>query len=59
MIRILLNVLQTVLTTKSDLVLENLSLRKQVAVLKGNRPRPKLVDDERKFWVALCKAWPR
>ena len=59
MIRILLDVLQAVLTTKSDLILENLALRQQVAVLKGKRPRPNLVDGERRFWVALREAWPR
>ena len=40
---------------RADLVLENLALRQQVAVLKKHRPRPTLGDTDRTFWVALSR----
>jgi hypothetical protein len=43
---------------RADLVIENLALRQQVAVLKRERPRPLLEDTDRAFWVALRRSWP-
>ena len=42
----------------ADLVIENLALRQQLAVLKKERPRPPLGDTDRALWVALRKSWP-
>ena len=42
---------------RADLVIENLSLRQQVAALKKERPRPRLDDVDRAFWVALRLSW--
>ena len=33
-------------------------LRQQLAVLKQRRPRPRLTDADRLFWVVLSKIWP-
>ena len=38
---------------RADLAVENLALRQQLAVLKRNRPRPRLDDMDRAFWMAL------
>ncbi len=43
---------------RADLVIENLALRQQVTALKKERPRPRLDDDDRAFWVALRSSWP-
>jgi putative transposase len=42
---------------RSQLILENLALRQQVAALKRERPRPLLTDMDRLFWVALREKW--
>jgi len=43
-----------------DLATENLALRQQLAVMKYQRPRPRLTDADRLFWVLLsriCSDW--
>ena len=42
---------------RADLVIENLALRQQVTALKKERPRPRLDDLDRAFWVALRRSW--
>jgi transposase InsO family protein len=44
---------------RTDLALEILALRQQVAVLKRKRPRPKLNRMDRLFWTALRSFWSR
>jgi hypothetical protein len=44
---------------RAELVIENLALRQQVAALKKERPRPRLDDTDRGFWVALRASWPQ
>jgi putative transposase len=43
--------------SRSQLVLENLALRQQLAVLSRERPRPTLRRRDRLFWVCLSKLW--
>ena len=50
--------LRAIFRTREQLLIENLALRQQVAVLKKERPRPMLDDVDRAFWVALRAAWP-
>jgi hypothetical protein len=45
--------------TRSDLLLENLALRQQLAVLKVKQPRPRLRPTDRLFWMMLRRWWPR
>jgi hypothetical protein len=45
--------------SRSDLLVENLALRQQLAILTGKRPRPRLRVADRLFWVALRRLWPR
>ena len=57
LIAIVVRALRAVLWSRSDLVVENLTLRQQVEALKRTRPRPRLDDADRAFWVAMRRAW--
>lgn len=43
---------------RRDLLLENLVLRQQLAVLKGRRPLVRLTAADKWFWVMLRRLWP-
>ena len=43
---------------RRDLLLENLALRQQLAVLKQRYPRPRLSTSDKLFWVVLRRIWP-
>ena len=43
--------------TQRALVLENLALRHQLAVLQRTAPRPRLRPSDRLFWVLLSRLW--
>jgi hypothetical protein len=45
--------LRALFRSRAELVIENLALRQQAAVLKRKRPRPALENVDRAFWVAL------
>ena len=55
----LLGALRSAFRRRSDLVLENLALRQQLAALKDRRPRPRLSRPGRLFWVTLSQFWSR
>jgi hypothetical protein len=40
-----------------DLTLENLALKRQLAIFKRSHPRPRLRPTDRLFWVWLSKIW--
>ena len=44
--------------SRRDLVLENLALRQQLAVLGGAAPRPRLASHDRVFWVICGDSGP-
>ena len=44
---------------RGSLVLENMVLRQQLAVLKRRRPRPSLNIVDRIFWIAVRRFWSR
>jgi hypothetical protein len=44
--------------SRRDLLLENLALRQQLAVLKERRPKARLAGPEKMFWVMLRRLWP-
>jgi putative transposase len=50
-------VLRLLLLPRSQLVLENLALRQQLAVLRRSVPRSRLWTRDRLFWVALSRWW--
>ncbi len=45
--------------SRSDLILENLALRQQIAVLTRTKPRARLEPEDRILWVALRQSWSR
>jgi hypothetical protein len=52
---ILASVLRALLLDRQRLILENLALRQQVAVLRRGVKRPKLEDRDRIFWIGLMR----
>src|SRR5450432_3420966 len=54
-----LGAVSRILRTHRGLVLENLALRQQLAVLKRKHPRPRLGPLDKLFWVLARRFWPR
>src|ERR1035441_1570313 len=52
-----IGVLIRLFRSRGNLVLENLVLRQQLAVLKRRRPRPRLVLVDKLFWVTVSRFW--
>jgi hypothetical protein len=44
--------------SRHDLLLENLALRQQLAVLKQRHPQPRFTAPDKMFWVMLRRLWP-
>jgi hypothetical protein len=44
--------------SRRDLLLENLALHQQLAILKKKRPVPGLAPQDKLFWVAIRRLWP-
>jgi hypothetical protein len=44
--------------SRRDLLLENLALRQQLAVLKKRHPQPRFMASDKLFWVTLRRLWP-
>jgi hypothetical protein len=40
-----------------DLLLENLALRQQLAVLRQRLPQPRFAGSDRLFWIVLRRLW--
>ena len=55
----LLLLIPTALRLRSELALENLALRQQLAVLNRRHRRPKLRKLDRFFWLLLSRSWER
>ena len=45
------------LRARRSLLLENLALRQQLAVLKRRHPKPRIGWLDKLFWVAICRFW--
>ena len=45
------------LRSRRDLLLENLALRQQLAVLARHRPQTRFSVPDRFFWIALRRLW--
>jgi len=57
---IILRLLSLVLAAfrlRSNLALENLALRQQLAIMKRRRPRPRIRRSDRIFWLFLSRTW--
>ncbi len=55
----ILGALVAALRPRASLVVENLALRQQLAVLRRATPRPRLRPIDRAFWAVLSRAWSR
>jgi len=58
LIRLCFGSLVRLFRRRGSLVLENLVLRQQLAVLKQRHPRPHLRVIDKLFWVAIRRFWP-
>jgi putative transposase len=56
-LRVILLLLRALFRDRSQLALENLALRQQLAILHLKAPRPKLRRADRVFWVSLARVW--
>ena len=54
---LILTGLLVALMARRALVLENVALRHQLAVLQRTGPRPRLRPSDRLFWVLLSRLW--
>jgi len=54
---VLFRALRSAFRTHTDLALENLALRQQLATLHHCASRPRIRTVDRLFWVALSKIW--
>jgi putative transposase len=62
MLAVILNALRALragFRPRADLVIENLALRQQLAVLQRNSKRPRLRHLDRAFWLLLSRIWSR
>ena len=57
LLRLFLGTLLRLCRSQRHLVMENLALRQQLAVLKAKRKHPKLKAYDRLFWVLMRKLW--
>jgi hypothetical protein len=55
MFRCLLWTIAAAVRPKALLIADNLCLRQQLLVLKRRKPRPRLKDADRCFWVSACR----
>jgi len=51
--------LRLLFQTRANLLIENIALRQQLAVLKKDNPRPRLSQFDRFFWVLLHRIWTK
>jgi putative transposase len=56
---LLFSLLKSGIKNQAELVLENLALRQQLAILKCNRPYARLKKGDRLFWTCLSAIWQR
>jgi hypothetical protein len=56
---LLVDLIRALLRRRSDLVLENLALRQQIAALVARREHPHVTLLDRWFWIALRRFWSR
>src|SRR2546425_1622305 len=56
-LRVILLLFRALFRDRSQLALENLALRQQLAILRHKAPRPRLRRADRAFWVSLAWVW--
>jgi hypothetical protein len=58
-LRLLFSLFAGSFRSRRDLLLENLALRQQLAVLARLNPQTRLAQSDRLFWLTLRRLWPR
>ncbi len=58
-LRVIWAVVRVLISKKADLVAENLALRQQLIVLRRRTGRPRLLKQDRIFWLWLARSWSR
>ena len=58
LLRLLFALLVRSVRSRRHLLLENLALRQQLAVLARRRPQPRFSAPDKLFWIVLCRLWP-
>ena len=53
LISLTLATIRHLFASRADLLIENLALRQQLAILERSCGRPTIADTDRAFWVAL------
>ena len=56
-IGLLVGAILRIFHTRHRIILENLALRQQLAVLRRRHPRPRLAPFDKLFWVLLRRFW--
>src|SRR5712692_1541683 len=56
-LRLWMGAIQRIFSSRKSLLLENLALRQQLAVLKRKNKRPQLKPLDRLFWIAIKRLW--
>ena len=56
--RLAVALVRVLVRSRSDVVLENLALRHQLAVYQRSHRRPVLSDRDRRFWSSVARSWP-
>lgn len=59
LVRLCFGSLLRLVHTRGELLLENLALRQQLAVLKSRNRKPGLTAPDRLFWVFARRLWSR
>lgn len=57
LLRVILPLFRALFRDRSQLDLENLALRRQLAILRHKAPRPRLRRADWAFWVSLARIW--
>ena len=52
-----LEIIKTIFKSNTNLIIENLALRQQLANYKAKKTKPRLTDLDRSFWIALKQTW--
>ena len=56
-LRLLVATIRRFMSSRGDLLLENLALRQQPAIYQRRANRPQLTDRDRRFWSVLARSW--
>ena len=57
LLQLAVKTLLSIFQTRQQLILENLTLRQQLAVLNRSAKRPSLTPSDRMFWIVLSRIW--